>query len=191
MSTPPNFGLHPGELLALPPADLAELVDACPGDYVSARAAVLGLDVAVPEHWHALSAAFPGAFTGLDMPVAAGRDAVRSDLTPDAAPEPEPHTGHPPAPGEQQSTAQPVDPEPVDPDGIDIAELLAAYRGRPDPFLAGTFAMYSAPDGSIVIITEIPGRGVERRDVPGNFVRLALGAAAGKGAGMLGKMFGR
>lgn len=172
------------ELLALDPGSLAELVDMCPGDYVSSRAAVLGLDVEIPEHHRALSRAFPDAFTGLDAPVAPGQDGVRATLTPESAPGPETHTGNPPGSSDAQSGSQPV------PDELDIAELLAAYRGSMEPFLAGTFAMYSAPDGSIVIVTDCPGRGVEQRAVPGQVVRLALNAAAGKGA-LLGKMFGR
>lgn len=181
-----------GELLALPPADLAELVAACPGDYVSQRAEWLGLDVDVPEHRAALVAAFPAAFRGLEgsgpLPVDAfgpGPDGVRLCLTPDAAPEPDGHTGEGPAPDDAQSALQPADP-----DEVDVVELLARYRGSAEPFLCGTFAMYSAPDGSIVIVTECPGRGVEQRAVPGHVVRLALGAAAGKG-GVLGRMFGR
>lgn len=180
------------ELLALPPTDLAALVDCCPGDYVSARAAVLGLDVQIPAHRAALVAAFPDAFRGLEgsgpLPVDAfgpGDSGVRHSLTPDPAPEPEGYTGEGPAPDDAQGPLEPVDPE-----GVDIAELLQRYRGSAEPFLCGTFAMYSAPDGSIVIVTDMPDRGVEQRAMPAHLVRLALGAAAGKGA-MLGRMFGR
>lgn len=173
------------ELLALPPDQLAGLVDACPGDYVSSRAAVLGLDLDVPEHYRALCAAFPEAFSGLDGPVPPAGVGVRSDLTPESEPGPDPDTGEGTAPEPAQSAAQPAGSEP-----LEIAAMLAEYRGRPDPFLFGTFAMYSAPDGSIVIVTEIPGRGVEQHQIPGRFVALGLNAMNGKGA-MLGKLFGR
>lgn len=71
----------------------------------------------------------------------------------------------------------------------DLAELLAIYRGRPEPFLAGTFALYSAASGAVVMVTEIPGRGVEQRDMPSKMVKLAIAAMSGKGP--LGKLFGR
>lgn len=172
------------ELLALPPDDLRGLVDMCPGDYVSTRAAALGLDVAVPEHHAALVAAFPDAFTGLGG-VSPDQSGVRHSLTPESAAAPTPDTGEGTAPDDAHSAS-----EPTDPDALDIVAMLAEYRGRPDPFLAGTFAMYSAPDASIVIVTEIPGRGVERRDVPAHVVRLAIGAASGSGS-LMGRLFNR
>lgn len=180
--TAPTFSV--AELLALDPADLAGLVDMCPGDYVSSRAAVLGLDVEVPEHHRALRRAFPDAFTGLDGPVSAGQDGVRVTLTPESAPAPDSDTGNPPGVDDTHRGAEPAPAE------LDIVGLLDAYRGSREPFLAGTFAMYSAPDGSIVIVTEMPDRGVEQRAVPGQLVRMALNAAMGKGA-LVGKLFGR
>lgn len=59
--------------------------------------------------------------------------------------------------------------------------------GEPAPVLAGTFAVYATPDGGILLVTEIPGRGIERRAVPGKVVRLAT---SGVGAKMFGNMFG-
>lgn len=174
------------ELLALAPADLAALVDMCPGDYVSTRAAVLGLDLEVPEHRRALVAAFPDAFSMLqlsDQPVSAGETGVRAALTPDAAPEPDAPVGEPPADQPAQNGAQPAAPSPAD-----IAELLAAYRGRPEPFLCGTFAAYSAPDGSIVVVTEMPDRGTEQHVIPGRIVQLGLSAMNGRG--MFGRLLG-
>jgi hypothetical protein len=71
--------------------------------------------------------------------------------------------------------------------GGQLVAAEPAELARPDPLLAGTFAVYQAPDGGIVLVTEIPGRGVERRVVPGKVIRLAT---SGVGAKMFGSLFG-
>lgn len=66
--------------------------------------------------------------------------------------------------------------------GAELAPVEA-----PAPILAGTFALYETPDGGMCLVTEVPGRGVEQRIVPGKLVRLVT---SGKGLGMFGKMLG-
>ncbi len=176
----------PAELLTLRPEQLAELVDAQPGDYVSTRAAALGLDLEIPAHQRALVAAFPDAFALLQLdqqPVSAGESGVRATLTPDPPAAPTPDTGEGSDPGTPESAAEPAGLSPGQ-----IGELLARYRGSADPFLCGTFALYSAPDGSIVAVIERPDTGVEQHVLPARLVQLGLTAAAGKG-NILGRMF--
>jgi hypothetical protein len=57
--------------------------------------------------------------------------------------------------------------------------------GVPAPIIAGTFALYPSPDGGFVLVTDVQGRGVERRAIPAALVRMA------SGDGMLSKLFGR
>lgn len=66
----------------------------------------------------------------------------------------------------------------------ELAEIPAPV---PAPIMAGTFAVYETPDGGFVLVTEIPGRGVEQRVISGKLVRMVT---SGKGAGMLGRIFG-
>ena len=44
-----------------------------------------------------------------------------------------------------------------------------------DPILAGTFAVYTAPDGGYVLVTDIPGQGVTHKHLPGALVRMVTG----------------
>lgn len=55
------------------------------------------------------------------------------------------------------------------------------------PLMAGTFALYQTPDGGFMLVTDIPGRGIEKRHVPGKMVRLVT---SGVGAKMFGNLFG-
>lgn len=57
----------------------------------------------------------------------------------------------------------------------------------PAPMLAGTFAVYQTPDGGFALITDIPGRGEERRVVSGKMVKLVT---SGFGAKMFGNLLG-
>lgn len=184
------------ELLALHPAELAELIAAVaaeldagrggflgsprPDDWPAVAAAALGLDVAIPEHRAAVDAAL-WCQVRPDTPDSPSSEGVRSDLTPnEPAPQPPPGGQHEPA-GERT--------EPLSGPGPgDLLGQLDAYRGTRDPFAAGTFAMYAAPDGSVVLVTDVAGRGVERNVLPAKLVRLALGMASGRG-GILGRLF--
>jgi len=182
------------ELVALDAADLAELLrDVLPSlvpgetlhDYpaeqLAVRAAALGLDLAVPAHRAAVDAAIR-CQGGPDTPVSAAQEGVRSDLTPD-----------PPAPADAPTEPQPAPSDGTEPlSAASMAELIDRYRGTSQPFAAGTFALYAAPDGSVVLVTEMPSRGIERNVMPAKLVRLALGFASGRGpaSGMLGRMFG-
>lgn len=55
------------------------------------------------------------------------------------------------------------------------------------PMLAGTFAIYPTPDGGFALVTDIIGRGQERRIVSGKMVKLVT---SGIGARMFGGLFG-
>lgn len=45
----------------------------------------------------------------------------------------------------------------------------------PAPLLAGTFVIYATPDGGYVLVTDVEGRGIERKVIPAALVRLAQG----------------
>lgn len=182
-----------GELLALHPAELAELLAAVaaeldagrggflgsprPDDWPAVAAAALGLDVAIPDHRAAVQAALwcQGEPDTPDSPSSAG---VRSDLTPNEPAAPAAGDGEGEPPGERTEPHS----------GLSMAELLDTFRGTREPFAAGTFAMYAAPDGSVILVTDVAGRGVERNVLPARLVRLAMGMAGGK-RGMLGRLF--
>jgi hypothetical protein len=38
--------------------------------------------------------------------------------------------------------------------------------------IAGTFAVYQADDGGFVVVTDVAGRGVERRSISGRVIRM-------------------
>jgi len=67
------------------------------------------------------------------------------------------------------------------------AALTGAAEAAPAPMLAGTFALYQSPDGGFVLVTDIPGRGVEQKIIPGKVVKLIT---SGVGARMFGSIFG-
>lgn len=73
-----------------------------------------------------------------------------------------------------------------DPAGVAVPEAPPA---APAPLIAGTFAIYARPDGGMELVTDVQGRGVERRTVPAAIIKMV---ASGKGpvAGLLGRMFG-
>lgn len=62
----------------------------------------------------------------------------------------------------RKSAAQP--PVEVEESGTTGPELLAG----------GTFAIYKTPRGGLVLVTEIEGRGVERKSFSPRFVKLAM-----------------
>lgn len=90
------------------------------------------------------------------------------------------------------------------PDAPALGDLLAAL-GQPQPapvageidappvpFLQGTFALYADPSGALVLVTDIPGRGLERNVLPAAMVRAALAVAGGGGKlASLGALFNR
>jgi len=86
-----------------------------------------------------------------------------SEPTPDPAPEPEP-------------APEPI-PEPP---------------AGPAPIVAGTFAVYADPSGGMVLVTDVAGRGIERRAVPATIVRLVThGDMPGPVGAILRKALGR
>lgn len=172
----------PAELLSLPPSDLRDLIQLSTGLDPIVQAAALGLDLAITDHREAFLRAFPEVtFYPHAWQELTGQDGVRSDLTPiETAPD-GPATGDQTAPDDDSSPFS------------GPSELLAHMnetRGTNVPFLAGTFALYAAPDGSIVMVTETEQAGLRRDQLPAKIVRLALGMASGQG-GMLGRMFRR
>jgi hypothetical protein len=179
---PPVFS--PAELLSLPPSDLRDLVELADGDDLSVKLAVLGLDPEIPDHLMAVLEAFPELRTALDQVETAAQEGVRSDLTPHGPAPDGPDTGDPTAPedgsGPFSGPAQ-------------LLDHMNTTRGTNTPFLAGTFALYAARDGSIVMVTETEQAGLRRDQLPARIVKLALGMASGKGGplGMFGGMFGR
>lgn len=67
---------------------------------------------------------------------------------------------------------------------------LLANPPAPDterPFLAGTFALYMDHDGSVIMVTDIEGRGVEHQRIPPAMVKAAVSFAGG-GGGIGGKL---
>ena len=190
----------PAELLALEPSDLRGLMDLADGDGIAERAATLGLDIAAPAHCRAVMLAYPevpewivptasgpvtvsGVLGTAGYPSdAAGQTGVRQDLTPPGTSPAHGTHGHPEPP---QTLS----------DGFsgpaDLAAHMAAHKGTGTPFLAGTFALYAAPDGSVVMVTETTQAGIRRDVMPAKLVRMALGLAAGQGGGIMGRLFGR
>lgn len=72
------------------------------------------------------------------------------------------------------------------------APVSGEVEGAPAPILAGTFALYADPSGALVLVTDIPGRGVERNVLPAGMVRAGLAVAGGGGKlAAFGSMFGR
>jgi hypothetical protein len=59
----------------------------------------------------------------------------------------------------------------------------------PNPLMAGTFALYETPNGGVMLVTDVEGRGVERREFPPALVKLAMGGGGPMGRTMR-KMFG-
>lgn len=167
----------PVELLALAPSDLRGLVELADGEQLGVKAAALGLDLTIPEHLSAFLAAFPEIQeVSYFADISAGEDGVRSNLTPPGRSPAGPAAGDHGTPGEAHS--------PFDgPEGL--TAHIAAHRGTGRPFLAGTFALYAAPDGSVVMVTETDQAGVRRDVMPARLVKLALGFAANQGGGLL------
>lgn len=178
------------ELLALAPHDLADLLAMSEGDNVLRKAEELGLDPwGSPADYEAVKAAVPGweCPGDPDGPViGAGQLGVRSDLTPNPQ-EPATPTG---GQGDPLGEALGL-PEPDPAAAADMAEILRTSAGTGEPFMAGTFALYAAPDGSVVMVTETTAHGIRRDVIPRKAVKFALGMMAGKAPFGMGRLFGR
>lgn len=180
------------ELRELPPSDLADLLRLTGNDNVWGAAQQLGLDVANAFDRMAVQAAWDVAGYELDPyspPIGSDPEGVRSDLTP-AIPEGPDRSA---AMAEQGLTD--LGAVQADPTGArELALMMDRSAATGEPFLAGTFALYAAPTGDVVMVTEGIGEGVRRSVVPKRWVRTALGLMSGEGAGgmkgrILGKLF--
>jgi hypothetical protein len=69
----------------------------------------------------------------------------------------------------------------TEPDDDRGQALTPASDDGPRPLIAGTFAVYEAPDGGYVLVTDTP-RGVDRKVISGRMVKL--------GGKLLGGMLG-
>jgi hypothetical protein len=179
------------ELLALPATDLGDLLRLTGVDDVWEAARALGLDPAEYYDRHAVERAWwakglePDPFGPV---IGSDPEGVRRDLTPT---DPADRTGVDGNPDQAIIDLGTIE---ATPDGArDIAAMMDASVASGEPFMAGTFAMYAAPDGSVVMVTEGIGEGVRRSVVPRRWVRSALQLMAGEGGGlkmrMLGKLF--
>jgi hypothetical protein len=68
----------------------------------------------------------------------------------------------------------------------DVAENLPVAAG-PKLLIGGTFAIYEDGRGGLVLVTDVEGRGEERRAVPAAVIKMMTGH--GPVARMMGKMF--
>lgn len=183
------------ELLALEPRDLADLLKMADGDTPELSARALGLDISDPADRKAVIAAVEAIIDAAEPGgpvVGAGQLGVRSDLTPKEPAIPCGYCGdhHPGEDRHGEAEALGL-PEPSPAAAADMAEILRASAGTGVPFLAGTFALYAAPDGSIVMVTETNTHGVRRDVIPRKAVKFALGMMAGKAPFGMGRLFGR
>jgi hypothetical protein len=178
------------ELRELAPADLADLIELAEGRTPYECALALGLDPTNPNDREAVDAAVRSRDwthpTG-GPASAAGQEGVRSDLTPAPA-EPAP-----PIDGTPEDFAEAMGlPEPSEHAADDMALLLGRSIATGEPFMAGTFALYAVPDGSVVLVTEDPQGDVKRAVVPPKVVKASVALMTGKGPkGMLGRMLRR
>ncbi len=179
------------ELLALPPAELAELLAMAEGDLIVDKAHHLGLDVfGRYADYQAVKAAVP-TWDGPGDPegpiIGAGQTGVRSDLTPDELPGAGP-TGD--GDGDLRDVTDalsPPAPDPVQAEALAAAIDLSKATGR--PFMGGTYALYALPDGSVLCVTEDAHGTVERRPIPAMAVRAALALMSGEAPeGFVAKM---
>ncbi len=71
-------------------------------------------------------------------------------------------------------------------DAADIAGNLTAedlheVQSAPDGLLiSGTFAIHKAPRGDLILVTEIPGRGIQKKVFPRALVKMAAALAKAK-----------
>lgn len=72
-------------------------------------------------------------------------------------------------------------------DEQDQADEQPAEAPQPEPIVAGSFALYPGPRGELVLVTDIPGRGVERKVFPRALVKMMM---SGPLAAMLRKSLG-
>lgn len=187
------------ELVALAPAELADLIEMADGATPEECARTLGLDLTDPRQREAVSAAVRsrGWVPEPEGPViGAGQDHIRENLMPDETP------GHGPTGDGESDLRELTDTLSADLSGDDpalgsVEDLTAALAesaasGR--PFLAGTFAAYATPDGGVVLVTTDPQDNVRRDLFAPKIVRLVLGLMGGKspkGMGFLARMVRR
>lgn len=180
------------ELRELAPGDLADLIGLAEGETPWECAMTLGLDPTNPNDRKAVETAVAARWDvpePFSPPIGAGQPGVRSDLTPAVQ--------EPATPMRGQDAGELVDLGTIEADGMTartLAEMMDQSVISGEPFMGGTFAMYAAPDGSVVMVTEGIGDGVRRSVIPRQWVRTALSLAAGEGGiknKMLGKIFGR
>jgi len=65
------------------------------------------------------------------------------------------------------------------PDTPDETLRSALAPDEPVPLLAGTFALYEAPSGALVLVTDTPQHGVVRRHLPAAVVKAGMVLAGG------------
>lgn len=177
-----------GELLALPSSDVADLLGLVEGVDVVDRAYKLGFNLLQLEDRIAVLRATEGTPEPYSPPIGSLPDGVRSNLTPAV---PEDRSPSLDVVDQDLSVLGTMGPSPEV--ALDIAAMMDRSVETGEPFLAGTFAMYAAPDGSVWMVTEGIGDGIRRSQVPRKWVRAALQLVAGEGglkAKMLGKIFG-
>lgn len=63
--------------------------------------------------------------------------------------------------------------------GAELVPVEGDQAGGPEAIVSGSFAVYQGPKGEIILVTEIPGRGVERKVFPKALVRFAMGGPLG------------
>jgi hypothetical protein len=87
----------------------------------------------------------------------------------------------------------------------DLSELVEEFRDpdRPVPLMAGTFALYLSPDGSLMLVTQIPDGpwsadprtagvvGTKHTRVPAGVIRAMSALASGSKLGVVRAMLGR
>jgi hypothetical protein len=59
-------------------------------------------------------------------------------------------------------------------DEQDQADEQPPEAPQPEPIIAGSFAIYPGPRGELVLVTDIPGRGIERKVFPRALVKLMM-----------------
>lgn len=170
------------ELRELDPADLRGLLELADGETDLQKAMSLGLDPTSPVDRDAVIRAMG---TVSDQGPDAGESGVRLDLSPNAPGGP----AHPDGLDTPSSTAL----APAE-TAASIRDKMAASAATGDPFMAGTFALYAAPSGELVLVTQDQQDRVNRSVVPRKAVQMALALIAGEKTGvvgMLARKFGR
>lgn len=81
----------------------------------------------------------------------------------------------------------------LDPAAVAAQSVMAGeVEGQPAPLAQGTFALYATPEGALVLVTDIPDRGVERNVLPAAMVKAAMTMIGGGGKlSAIGSLFKR